>query len=180
MVRGVDFEIRGWRRANRDPHAAVVTGLLSPPMNTKVRDGNGLPPDDIRASSADSSWLYRMYSAFGGVVTGDELAKLRELKAVGSVATIARWIVRREVVNFTWHSQILVPLFQFETGCLEPRAGLDAVLAELLDIYDDQEVSQWFARPSLWLDDELPLALIANYPTRVTDAARADRFALRG
>jgi hypothetical protein len=157
------------------PPKSFVVGSLSA-RTDEPRDRNL----ERQSGAARMVQLHRLYASAGGVVTGDELAQLRESKTGRSISTIARWIVRREVVSFSWQSQILLPLFQFDSVDLERRPGLGSVLAELRDLYDDLEITEWFGQPSTWLDGEAPAAVIARDAAQVLDAARADRFAVRG
>ena len=71
----------------------------------------------------------------GGVATGDEVAGLMQKHWDQAVSTVARWIVGRSVLSFTWQSQTLLPLFQFDLASMSLRPCVTAVLRELCLLY---------------------------------------------
>lgn len=145
------------------------------------RDGR-LPQE--RVADADSRALqYRNliagFCTTGGVVTGNELAALVQAHSEQAVSKVARWIVSRSVLSFSWEAQTLVPLFQFERPTMQLREGMANTLPELLDVFDNWELARWFANPNPWLGDVAPADLLATRPDLVRDAARVDRFIAR-
>jgi hypothetical protein len=95
------------------------------------------------------------------------------------ISVLARWIVKREIVNIVWHSQILIPVFQFSPDDLQIRRVVRAALAELVGVFDDWEIATWFAQPNAWLHEQRPLDPTARDDDDVIQAARADRFIAR-
>jgi hypothetical protein len=54
------------------------------------------------------------------------------------------------------------------------------VIVEMRDVFDDLELTEWFANPNVWLDGDFPAHALAIDPKRVHETARADRFVAAG
>jgi hypothetical protein len=134
------------------------------------------------ASSAEQQFIAmeRKFGATGGMVRGDDLASLMHGQCEQPVSVVARWIVERHVVNFTWRCETLLPLFQLEPHSLALRPSVVHTIQELRDVFDDWEMALWFAEPNTWLRGAAPVDLIRDHETAVLGAARADRFVARG
>jgi hypothetical protein len=116
----------------------------------------------------------------GGMVSGDEMARLLRRHSDQPISMLARWIVAREAVSFEWKSQTLLPLFQFDLSNMSLRPSVTAIVRELADVFDDLPLALWFAEPNAWLADSSPVDVVAVDPAAVLEAARADRFIARG
>ena len=136
-------------------------------------DGTGLA-----SSSLDDA--FDAFRSLGGVLGGDELVAMLRPVRPQPMSWIARLIVSRGIVNFSWHAHTMIPMFQFEGSDLRPRSAVDAAIRELVDVYDDEEIACWFTRPNAWLERTSPLAALATRPDSLVSAARADRFVARG
>ena len=117
-----------------------------------------------------------VYDAHGGVASGDRIATELGRYRDQPIAIVARWIVRREVVNFAWRCDILIPRFQFSGVDMRIRPVVSRVIAELQGVFDDWEIAQWFTQPNAGLHNERPLDLLAIDAVAVVEAARADRY----
>ena len=124
--------------------------------------------------------LLDAFSDLGGVVNGDALARLLRSGTEQPISLLARWIVQREVISFSWHSQTLLPLFQFDLETLQVRPGVLQVIAELREAFDDLELADWFARPNNWLQGDTPASRFRSDLPAVLQAARADRYVALG
>ncbi len=124
--------------------------------------------------------LPEAFARIGGLLTGDDLALVLRSSLDQPVSRLAQWIAHRQVVNFVWHAEFLLPRFQFEPESMRPRSRLSDVIAELADVYDDWDIAAWFARPNTWLNDKAPASVFALDPCSVVGAARADRFVAIG
>ena len=120
------------------------------------------------------------FSDIGGVVNGDALASLWRGCTEQPISLLARWIVQREVISFSWHSQTLLPLFQFDLETLQVRPGVPQVIAELREAFDDLELADWFTRPNSWLQGSTPARRFESDLRAVLQAARADRYVALG
>lgn len=116
----------------------------------------------------------------GGTVTADSLSALLRCRSGQPISLVARWIVARKVVSFSWRFETWLPLFQFDQRGFELRPGIRQVMAELRDVFDDLELAEWFAAPNVWLGDASPADVIGLGPEPVVAAARADRFITLG
>ena len=124
--------------------------------------------------------LMDAFRATGGVVSGDALAMQLRRRLDQPLSLLARWIVKRQVLSFECHSQTLLPMFQFDPSGLTVHPGLRPVMAELIDVFDERELVDWFATPSCWLSGASPVAVFADDVPAVLRAARADRFVATG
>ena len=137
----------------------------------------------FRGTTASAGRVGEMQLAFrgtGGVVAGDELSQLLRRTSDQPISLLARWIVQRRIVHFEWQGLTWLPLFQFDLASMEVRPGLHQAVAELRGVFDDWELTQWFARPNCWLDGRSPSELMAADPDSVVEVARADRFVAAG
>ncbi len=137
-----------------------------------------LRPDD--SSQYQFATMARRYRDGGGLLTGNEVAQLVGRHADQSTSRVAHWIVDRSVVSLSWRAQIWLPLFQFESCDMSLRPGTERVVRELTPVFDDWDLAVWFTNPNGWLDDAMPLDVLAFDLAAVLDAARADRFVAKG
>jgi hypothetical protein len=133
-----------------------------------------------RIEDREFTKMQRIYSGAGGVVTGDQLAELLRRRAAQPISVLARWVVARHVVSFSWRSQLMVPLFQFDMCAMELLPYMSPALRELTEVFDDWDVAVWFATPNAWTGDLAPAEAIHKDGRSVLDAARGDRFLVRG
>ena len=120
--------------------------------------------------------MWHTYDAHGGIASGDQIAAELGRCCNQPIAIVARWIVRREVVNFAWRSDILIRRFQFFAVDMNIRPVVSRVIAELAGVFDNGEIAQLFVHPNSGLSNERPLGLLAMNDAAVIEAARADRY----
>jgi hypothetical protein len=149
---------------------------------TPVATHRAATPPSWRLATQDRQLLSMLaaYQRTGGVATGDEVAGLMQKHWDQAVSTVARWIVGRSALSFTWQSQTLLPLFQFDLTSMSLRPCVTAVLRELACAFDDWDLALWFAEPNSWLGDAVPADLVSTDSNAVLKAAQADRFIARG
>lgn len=124
--------------------------------------------------------MLNSYRGSGGLAREQEVVALFKRRYGPDRATLASWIVEREVICFEWQSQTWLPWFQFNRFDMAPQPELDQVFAELTSVYDPWELANWFARPNPWLADRTPVdTLVYDLPV-VVHAARADRLIANG
>lgn len=151
--------------------AQILTSQHEPLLQAPIAEG------DSRKRQYES--LISGFCRTGGVVTGNKLAALVAPHSQQAVSKVARWIVSRRALSFSWEGQTLLPLFQFEGRGMQLSEGMATVLPELVDVFDNWELAQWFANPSPWLGGVAPADLMTTRPDLVHDAARVDRFIAR-
>ncbi|SFM20862.1 hypothetical protein [Variovorax sp. OV329] len=116
----------------------------------------------------------------GGLLSGDEFAdRLRE-RVLQPVSHVARWIVSNRVLSFSWRSQTLLPIFQFDPVDMTPSPSATAVVQELAGTLGDWDTALWFIEPNHLLNDAVPMDLLQAGAASVLSAARAERFFARG
>jgi hypothetical protein len=127
-----------------------------------------------RAEARQFATMEHAYARRGGLVGGDEAAWLLRRHAGHPISVLARWIVERRVVSFTWESRLLVPMFQFTPCEMSLRAGVSEAARALSGRFDDWTIALWFARPNEWLGERAPLDVVELDPVAVTQAALAE------
>ena len=96
------------------------------------------------------------YASLGGVLSASELLLCSRPYSEQPISRIARWIVRREAVQFALRGEAHFPLFQFEHGMTRVRPAVRRVIDELRPLMSDEELADWFARSNAWLSDCAP------------------------
>lgn len=137
--------------------------------------GESPAEDSLRLST-----MQRAFRASGGLLGGDSVRGLLREGSDQPVSLLARWIVGRQIVSFDAHGQRWIPMFQFEPGTMSPSISVQRVIAELRDVFDDWELTQWFASPNAWLRGESPSDALIGDASSVLETARADRFVATG
>ncbi len=122
--------------------------------------------------------MLNSYRGSGGLAREQEVVALFKRRYGPDLATLASWIVEREVICFEWQSQIWLPWFQFNRFDMAPQPELGQVLAELTCVYDPWELANWFAQPNPWLADRTPVDTLASDLSAVLHAARVSRCRL--
>jgi hypothetical protein len=124
--------------------------------------------------------MIHTYRRTGGLVNCDEAALLLRRHREQPISVLARWIVARAVVSFSWQSQTLLPLFQFDLCDMSLRHGAAEVIGELSGVFDNLDLAAWFTEPNAWLANAAPVDALETDQPAVLQAARADRFVVRG
>ena len=124
--------------------------------------------------------MQRTFVDTGGIVTGDQLVDLLRKRASQPISVLARWIVARQVVSLSSRGNLLIPLFQFDVRSMALLVCMQPILGELVGAFDDWELAQWFATPNTLTDDLAPAEMVRHEERAVLEAARCDRFLLRG
>ena len=122
--------------------------------------------------------LIERYSSQGGLASTDEVVHLMRPYWRQPISMLAKWIVGRRVLSFSWRSQILLPHFQFETPRMTPKQVIVDCSIELGNMVDDEGFAAWFSRRCEWLDGRMPLELISDDPGLAVEAAARTRLAL--
>lgn len=131
---------------------------------------------------ADSQFQ-AMHAAFrdhGGIMSGDTVAERLRPAFSQPISMLAKWIISRSVVSLAWQGYTMIPMFQFQPCDLSIRMSFSRVFDELKDAFDNWEAGLWFATPNAWLDDRTPVDCLDENWLDVVQAARADRFIVRG
>lgn len=124
--------------------------------------------------------LLNGFRSSGGLLRLSALQAIRR-NAWGDdvVEALPARVADRSVLGITWNHEAWVPDFQFD-GHGNTRQPAAAVLLELTPSHDPWELATWFVTPSVWLQHVRPIELLKLAPTRVVEAARADRYVANG
>ena len=169
-------------RANTAVRAIAMSAAAAPQVARLPQRPAPAPAQETFRRIEDREFLLmsQAYSLHGGLASGDELAWRLRHHCDQPISTLAKWIVKREIVNLVWRSQILVPVFQFTNATMGVRPVVREVMTELEGVFDDWEIAAWFAQPNAFLRNERPVDLVNIDDGSLLQAARADRFVARG
>jgi len=134
-----------------------------------------LPYRRMQSSCSDPQFVAALdaFRSSGGLAPAEELLTSFRRGCGHELATLARWIVARQVISFTWQARTWLPLFQLNPDDMTPRRELAPVLGALNAVCDDWEAAHWFATPNAWLAGCTPVAKAATDLPAVLLAARA-------
>lgn len=138
------------------------------------------PTWDRTLEEREFALMTQAFGRHGGLYGGDQVAGLVRGSSGQPIATLARWIVSREVISIVRDTAILLPMFQFHRQRMQVRTEVRDTLQLLRDVFDDWELAVWFARPNAWLDDAPPVDVMPYAADEVVRAAQADRFVALG
>ena len=138
------------------------------------------PPSTPELAADRGAALAAAYRRHGGLASSDEVLRLMRPHADQAISRLARWIVTRRAISFTWHSCTFLPMFQFERADMSLKRAPNAIACELRAAFDEWDLAWWFVQPNSWLQDAAPIERIAADPESVLQAARADRFIALG
>ena len=116
----------------------------------------------------------------GGIVGGDELARLLEDRRIGDCANLGRCIASGEVFGFERRGCTWIPMFQFEPLDLSTRSVLVPVVWAFGRVLDGWALALWFTRPNDLLNKLRPVDVLDSNRFGVLNAARADRLNVTG
>jgi hypothetical protein len=116
------------------------------------------------------------YRETNGLARAQEVFTMHSFHHGNDAASLARWIVKREVVSFDWQSKVWVPLFQFDRTTMSIVPGMNPVLSVLNPFFGPWEMALWFAEPNRSLQGRTPAAAMGSDPHGVLSAACMDRF----
>ena len=116
----------------------------------------------------------------GGIVGGDNLARLLEDRHVGDFVSLGRCIASGEVFCFEWRGSTWIPMFQFEPIDLSIRSVFGPVISTLGRVLDGWELAEWFTRPNDLLNKLRPVDVLDSNPAGVVNAACAARLTVNG
>ena len=157
-----------------------LSALMAYPMA-----GQGLPKAMAQAygncpNDTDFVALQACLRPSRGLARGDDLALCLGQGRTGGHARLARLMVSGQVFSFAWLDTYWLPMFQFDTAGLGPRAESRAVLRELVEVLDGWTLAVWFVQPSNCLASRSPLDLLRSDLPAVLQAARLQRYVVKG
>lgn len=157
----------------------ALQGTTESDGNSRLRGSHLHQPTPTLQRRLEDRQFLVMESAYrstGGLVSGDQLARLMRRRSQQPISMLARLIVSREVLSFEWQSQTMLPLFQFDLSTMGLRPNVNEIVRELSDVFDDWSLALWFAEPNMWLANSAPVQVIEVNANEVREAARADRL----
>ena len=113
--------------------------------------------------------LLRAFRPHGGLLRHEEVER--------RAARSARF---EAPLHFAWESESWWPWFQFDRSGAAVNGVVLSVAEELALDYDKLQLCIWFASPNTWLGGLRPVEVLHDGATRVTAAARTDRYIARG
>ncbi len=120
--------------------------------------------------------MLQSFKRSGGLSQAQDVADLMASRHGQDVGTLAKWIVKGDLVHFDWRHETWLPMFQFDLSTMTPSTNVGRVLREFAGVLDAWEIAHWFARPCVALEGRTPAESLATDPDGVLQAARCDRF----
>ncbi|MDM0022283.1 hypothetical protein [Variovorax saccharolyticus] len=151
-----------------------------PPFQRSTRPSPCIPALLQPAEVTQYRQMEAAFRASGGIVSADEVVSMLNRHTDQPISQLARWIVDHRVLSFQWRSGTKLPLFQFDLPSMVPRSRVVAVISELVPALSDWEVCLWLVTPNAWLAEAKPFEELDQNASAVIDAARAERYLLRG
>jgi len=140
------------------------------------------PNATFRETDYEKVWAG--YSGQGG------LSRLRDLvqqinrstyiQSGNSCTSILRRAHRGQVIAFPLRTDLWLPNFQFVGDNFEILPGIAKALEEFQGTLNPLEIALWFCTPTVWLQNQSPMQVVAAAPDAVHAAARADRYIVSG
>ena len=149
--------------------------------SARADDQRARLPDQMavrRPSEPEFVSLCESCRSSGGIVGGDDLARLLEDRHIGDFVSLGRCIASGEVFGFEWRGCTWVPMFQFEPIDLSIRSVLVPVISAFGRGLDGWALAAWFTRPNDLLNKLRPVDVLDSNPSGVLNAARADRLSV--
>ncbi len=138
------------------------------------------PAQPFAASDNGFVALQNALRASGGLASGNEVAARLQLDGEAGYVQLARWIVGRQAFSFAWHDDIWLPMFQFDPQNFSLRRSARPILAELIGVMAGWSIAHWFATPNEALHGHRPVELWNTQQEEVFQAARLQRFVMKG
>ena len=113
-------------------------------------------------------------------LTAEQLITALRPRRSQPMSTIAHWIVQKDVLSLHRQGCLVLPMFQFSQPELDPLPIMHLILGELSSVLAEAELADWFYTPNVWLDGCLPACAVRVRANAVYQAARADRWTMRG
>jgi hypothetical protein len=136
--------------------------------------------DSSSLSDRRDDMLLEDYRALGGVMCADDLVLIARVLMPQPLSWVARSIVDRSILTFTWRSRVFVPRFQFGAHPLQVTSQVSGAMGELEAVYADNLLASWFVEPNCWLGQRRPCTEVSQRPELVLAAARGDRRLVSG
>jgi uncharacterized protein (DUF2384 family) len=136
----------------------------------------------VPARRRDDVALIRLidsYGVRGGLASPEGIVNLMRPYWRQPISILARWIIGRRVVSFSWRAQMLLPAFQFERPRMTPNPVVADCSLAFGESTDDEGFAAWFVRPCEWLDQRMPVDLLSMDPGAVIAAAASTRLAMK-
>ena len=138
-------------------------------------------PNNAPLRRRDDVALIRLidsYGVRGGLASPEGIVNLMRPYWRQPISILAKWIIGRRVVSFSWRAQMLLPVFQFERPRMTPNQVIADCALAFGEFTDDEGFAAWFVRTSEWLDGRMPVDLLSMDPGAVIEAAGRTRLAL--
>ena len=98
-------------------------------------------PLTLAAPCGPDTALVDAYQKAGGAFTSDEFIRLLRKHFGQPLSMLARRIVARELLTFSWRGETFIPMFQLEPVTRSTRSDVLVLLAELAPALDEEEVA---------------------------------------
>jgi hypothetical protein len=117
--------------------------------------------------------LLDAYQPYGGLTRTNGLPAGGHVRSYGQVRLVDDLVVQGELIAFTWHNTIWIPMFQFDMLGIEVEPNPQVVVATLGLGCNGWALAKWFVQPNPWLESDTPIDCLDSRLSDVLYAARA-------
>lgn len=130
----------------------------------------------LQAGDQEAQKMIDAFAKLGGSIGADDLAARISATGRDGFGTVARWIVRRQVLVVHTAEGDWLPRCQFTQPAWTLVGSVARVLRDLTPVMSDAGIAAWFCAPNEWLQGNSPAAALLTAPSEVRAAARVQRF----
>lgn len=130
----------------------------------------------LHAGDQEAQTTIDAFKELGGCIGADDLAARISATGRDGFGTVARWIVRRQVLVVHTAEGDWLPRCQFEQPAWTLVGSVPRVLRDLTPVMSDAGIAAWFCSPNEWIQGGSPAGALLTAPSDVWAAARAQRF----
>lgn len=169
-------------RAKTWLHLRVMSHMASVRYTNSFSDSGCFAPSDSSGASFSGNPLDQVfafidlldaYQPYGGLSRTHVFAAGTRVRCDGHDRLVEDLISSGELIAFTWHDTVWIPMFQFDMLGLEVEPKAHVVVATLGLGCDGWGVANWFVQPNPWLEQHIPIECLGSRMSDVLYAARA-------
>jgi hypothetical protein len=119
--------------------------------------------------------LLDAYQPYGGLSRTNGLPAGGRVRCFGRDRLVDDLVAQGELIAFTWHDTVWMPMFQFDMLGIAVEPKPQVVIATLGLGCNGWALANWFVQPNRWLESHRPIQCLASRLSDVLYAAREYR-----
>jgi hypothetical protein len=153
-------------------HLLSICAQSVVPADTKVEFAPSNPLDQV----FDFIDLLDAYRPYGGLSRMQGLLAGGRVRCDGQDRLVKDLVDSGELIAFSWHDAVWMPMFQFDMLGLGVEPKPHAIVTTFGFGYDGWAVASWFVQPNPWLESQFPIECLGSRLSDVMYAARSHHF----